>query len=111
MNIMRIISLTILTSDMKCIDSHLIYNSQSKENQTKPNQFQKTYVSLSQYLLLSHGQKLSTSSPPDRIHMIPSEKCIKESYEVLEQPLEVLGEVLGWKEHMVVLGIAGRALE
>ena len=32
--------------------------------------------------------------------------------EVLEQPLEeVLGEVLGWKEHMVVLGIAGRGLE
>ena len=30
----------------------------------------------------------------------------------LEQPLEgVLGEVLGWKEHAVVLGTAGRGLE
>ena len=35
-----------------------------------------------------------------------------EEAEVLEQPLEeVSGEVLGWKEHMVVLGIAGRGLE
>ena len=35
-----------------------------------------------------------------------------EEAEVLEQPLEeVLGEVLGWKECMVVLGIAGRGLE
>ena len=35
-----------------------------------------------------------------------------EEVEVLEQPLEeVLGEVLGWKGHMVVLGIARRGLE
>ena len=35
-----------------------------------------------------------------------------EEAEVLEQPLEgVSGEVLGWKEHVVVLGIAGRGLE
>ena len=35
-----------------------------------------------------------------------------EEAEVLEQPLEeVLGEVLGWKERVVVLGIAGRGLE
>ena len=35
-----------------------------------------------------------------------------EEVEVLEQPLEeVLGEVLGWKERVVVLGIAGRRLE
>ena len=32
--------------------------------------------------------------------------------EVSEQSLEgVLGEVLGWKEHAVVLGTAGRGLE
>ena len=35
-----------------------------------------------------------------------------EEAEVSEQPSEkVLGEVLGWKEHVVVLGIAGRCLE
>ena len=35
-----------------------------------------------------------------------------EEAEVLEQPLEeVLGEVLGWKERMVVLGIVRRGLE
>ena len=35
-----------------------------------------------------------------------------EEVEVLEQASEeILGEVLGWKEHMVVLGIAGRDLE
>ena len=35
-----------------------------------------------------------------------------EEVEVLEQPLkEVLGEVLGWKECVIVLGIAGRGLE
>ena len=35
-----------------------------------------------------------------------------EEVEVLEQPLEgVLGEVLGWKEHAVVLGTAGRGSE
>ena len=34
-----------------------------------------------------------------------------EEAEVSEQPLEVLGEVLGWKEHVVVLGIAGRGSE
>ena len=35
-----------------------------------------------------------------------------EEVEVSEQPLEeVLGEVLGWEEHVVVLGIARRGLE
>ena len=35
-----------------------------------------------------------------------------EEVEVSERPLEeVSGEVLGWKEHMVVLGIAGRGLK
>ena len=35
-----------------------------------------------------------------------------EEAEVLEQPLEgVLGEALGWKEHVVVLETAGRGLE
>ena len=35
-----------------------------------------------------------------------------EEVEVLEQPLEeVSGEVLGWKECMVMLGIAGRGSE
>ena len=35
-----------------------------------------------------------------------------EEVEILEQPLEeVSGEVMGWKEHVVVLGIAGRSLE
>ena len=35
-----------------------------------------------------------------------------EEAEVLEQPLEeVLGEVRGWKERMVVLGIVRRGLE
>ena len=35
-----------------------------------------------------------------------------EEVEVSEQPLEeVLGEVLRWKEHMVVLGISGRGSE
>ena len=35
-----------------------------------------------------------------------------EGVEPLERPLEeVLGEVLGWKEHVVVLEIAGRGLE
>ena len=35
-----------------------------------------------------------------------------EGAEVLELPLEeVSGEVIGWKEHVVVLGIAGRSLE
>ena len=35
-----------------------------------------------------------------------------EEAEVSEQPLEkVSGEVLGWKEHVVVLGIAGRGSE
>ena len=81
MNIMMIISQTILTSDMKCIDSHLIYNSQSKENQTKPNKTNSRkhmfpYLSIYFY----HMDKNSLSPPPDRIHMIPSEKCIKESY-------------------------------
>ena len=35
-----------------------------------------------------------------------------EDVEVLEQPLEgVSGKALGWKEHVVVLGTAGRGLE
>ena len=35
-----------------------------------------------------------------------------EEVEVSEQPSEgVLGEVLGWKEHTVVLGTAGRGSE
>ena len=35
-----------------------------------------------------------------------------EEAEVSEQPIEeVLGEVLGWKEHVVVMGIAGRGSE
>ena len=38
-----------------------------------------------------------------------------ESEEIFELPSEVveevLGEMLGWKEHVVVLGIAGRGLE
>ena len=35
-----------------------------------------------------------------------------EEVEVSEQPLEgVLGEALGWKEHVVVLGTVGRGLE
>ena len=35
-----------------------------------------------------------------------------ESEEVSELPFEeVSGEVLGWKEHVVVLGTAGRGLE
>ena len=35
-----------------------------------------------------------------------------EEVEVLEQPLEeILGEVLEWKEHVVVLQIAGRGSE
>ena len=41
------------------------------------------------------------------IFVLPSEEV-----DVLEQPSEeVSGEVLGWKEHVVVLGIAGRGLE
>ena len=43
----------------------------------------------------------------EEVSELPSEEV-----EVLEQPLEeVLGEVLGWKEHVVVLEIAGRGLE
>ena len=43
----------------------------------------------------------------EEIFKLPSEEV-----EVLEQPSEeVLGEVLGWKEHVVVLGIAGRGSE
>ena len=43
----------------------------------------------------------------EEVSELPSEEV-----EVLEQPLEgVLGEVLGWKEHMVVLGTVGRGLE
>ena len=43
----------------------------------------------------------------EEISRLPSEKV-----EVLEQALEeILGEVLGWKECMVVLGIAGRDSE
>ena len=43
----------------------------------------------------------------EEISELPLEKV-----EVLEQPLEeVLGEVLGWKECVVVLGTAGRGLE
>ena len=39
-------------------------------------------------------------------------KCPLGEAEVLEQPLEgVLGEGLEWKEHVVVLGTAGRGLE
>ena len=39
-------------------------------------------------------------------------ELLLEEVEVLEQPLEeVLGEVLWWKEHGVVLGIAGRGSE
>ena len=39
-------------------------------------------------------------------------KLASEEVEVSEQPLEeVLGEMLGWKGHVVVLGIAGRGLE
>ena len=39
-------------------------------------------------------------------------KLPSEEAEVSEQPLEeVSGEVLGWKEHIVVLGIAVRGLE
>ena len=35
-----------------------------------------------------------------------------EEMEVLEQPMEELsGEVLGWREHVVVLGTAGRGSE
>ena len=43
----------------------------------------------------------------EEVSKLPSEEA-----EVSEQPLEeVLGEVLGWKEHVVVLGIAGRGSE
>ena len=43
----------------------------------------------------------------EEVSELPSEEV-----EVLEQPLEeVSGEVLGWKEHVVVLEIAGRGLE
>ena len=40
-----------------------------------------------------------------------SKLCLEE-VEVSEQPLEgVSGEVLGWKEHVIVLGTAGRGSE
>ena len=43
----------------------------------------------------------------EEVSELPSEEV-----EVLEQPLEeILGEVLGWEEHLVVLGTAGRGLE
>ena len=43
----------------------------------------------------------------EEISELPSEEV-----EVLEQASEeILGEVLGWKERVVVLGIAGRDLE
>ena len=43
----------------------------------------------------------------EEISELPSKEV-----EVLEQALEeISGEVLGWKEHMVVLGIAGRDSE
>ena len=43
----------------------------------------------------------------EEVSELPSDKV-----EVLEESLEeVLGEVLGWKEHMVVFGTAGRGLE
>ena len=43
----------------------------------------------------------------EEISEVPSEEV-----EVLEQALEeIWGEVLRWKEHVVVLGIAGRDLK
>ena len=43
----------------------------------------------------------------EEISQLPSEEV-----EVLEWPSEeILGEVLGWKEHMVALWIAGRGSE
>ena len=43
----------------------------------------------------------------EEVSKLPSEEA-----EVSEQPLEeVSGEVLGWKECVVVLGIAGRGSE
>ena len=49
----------------------------------------------------------SKDAESEEISELPSEEV-----EVLEQPSEeVLGEVLGWKEHVVVLGIAGRGSE
>ena len=49
----------------------------------------------------------SKGTESEEISELPSEEA-----EVSEQPLEeVLGEVLGWKECVVVLEIAGRGLE
>ena len=43
----------------------------------------------------------------EEVSKLPSEEV-----EVSEQPFEeVSGEVLGWKERVVVMGIAGRGLE
>ena len=43
----------------------------------------------------------------EEVSKLPSEEA-----EVSEQPLEeVSGEVLGWRGHVVVLGITGRGLE
>ena len=43
----------------------------------------------------------------EEVSKLPSKEV-----EVLEQPLKkILDEVLGWKERVVVLGIAGRGLE
>ena len=47
-----------------------------------------------------------------RVELEEVSKLPLEEVEVSEYPLEeVSGEVLGWKGHMVVLGIAGRGLE
>ena len=49
----------------------------------------------------------SESAELEEVSKLPLEEV-----EVSEQPLEeILDEVLGWKGHVVVLGIAGRGLE
>ena len=68
----------------------------------------------------SNSQQLQPQEYPENIGAefrsegVESEEIPKlpsEEVEVSEQASEVLDEVLGWKECVVVLGIAGRDLE
>ena len=71
-----------------------------------------TGAALSPLQLQEYPENIGVEFRLEGVELEEVSKLPSEEVEVLEQPLEgVLGEVLGWKEHMVVLGTVGRGLE